>query len=416
MTTGNNLGPPGGRDDDARPKPGHAEPAATTAPRYNRKNNPPPRQCGPDPRPWRRRRAASWRLVPLDCGCRDPWPCRCTSPALSDAALDGWRDAANHVLAGGLTPLVPIEVRRALWRRQGADRLLAERLHQACGEVVVMTATVYGTPTVKRTVFATPRAAEFLELRALQAQTGQPVEAFGHVVVKELLDNALDAAETAGRAPIVDIGTRTDDGVMFVTVSDNGAGITPATVTDLCDFTMLVSDKARYRGPARGAQGNALKTLLGIPYALNLTDPVIIESTGIRHELQVTVDPVGDVVVTHQTTTSDRAVGTSVTVPLPAHLDIDAGRWAYGAALVNPHATITAIDHADSDTDSDTGFYKPSGEVWSKWTPSRRPRRTGTTGPRSRRWCTAISARSAARVSMCRSGGSSPSSTACRAA
>ena len=43
---------------------------------------------------------------------------------------------------------------------------------------------VYRTPTVERTVFATPRAAEFLELRALQAQTGQPVEAFGHVVVK----------------------------------------------------------------------------------------------------------------------------------------------------------------------------------------------------------------------------------------
>jgi hypothetical protein len=25
----------------------------------------------------RRRREASYRLPPLDCGCRDPWPCRC---------------------------------------------------------------------------------------------------------------------------------------------------------------------------------------------------------------------------------------------------------------------------------------------------------------------------------------------------
>ena len=144
---------------------------------------------------------------------------------------------------------------------------------------------VYRTPTVERTVFATPRAAEFLELRALQAQTGQPVEAFGHVVVKELLDNALDGAETAGRAPNIDITTRTDDGITFVTVTDNGAGITPATVDDVCDFTVLVSDKARYRGPARGAQGNALKTLLGIPYALGITEPVVIESAGIHHEL-----------------------------------------------------------------------------------------------------------------------------------
>ena len=144
-------------------------------------------------------------------------------------------------------------------------------------------------PTVRRTVFSTPRSGEFLELRALQAQTGQPAEALGHVVVKELTDNALDAAETANRAPVVDIATRTDDEVTFVTVSDNGAGITPATVADLCDFNMLVSDKARYRGPTRGAQGNAFKTLLGIPYALGVTEPVVIESAGVRHELRVTV-------------------------------------------------------------------------------------------------------------------------------
>ena len=187
-------------------------------------------------------------------------------------------------------------------------------------------------PAIKRTVFSTPRSAEFLELRALQAQTGQHAEEFGHVVVKELLDNALDAAETASRTPVIDIATRTDkyNEITFVTVSDNGAGITPATVTGLCDFTMLVSDKARYRGPTRGAQGNALKTLLGIPYALGVAEPVVIESAGVRHELRVTVDRLGDVVVTHEETVSDRAVGTSVTVPLPADLDIDAaavGVW-----------------------------------------------------------------------------------------
>ena len=68
-------------------------------------------------------------------------------------------------------------------------------------------------PTVKRTVFSTPRSGEFLELRALQAQTGQPAEAFGHVVVKELLDNALDAAETAGRAPVIEIATPVSENV-----------------------------------------------------------------------------------------------------------------------------------------------------------------------------------------------------------
>ena len=148
------------------------------------------------------------------------------------------------------------------------------------------------------------RSGEFLELRALQAQTGQHVDAFGDVVVKELLDNALDAAETASREPVIEIATRTDDNrdITFVTVSDNGAGISSDIVTRLLDFDRLVSDKARYRSPTRGAQGNAFKTLLGIPYALGVAEPVVIESAGVRHELRVTLDRGGDVVVTHETT------------------------------------------------------------------------------------------------------------------
>jgi hypothetical protein len=138
--------PPG--DDDGRPPPGepaHAEqvvatttstPATIKTSRAVFDSKPDaPRQC-PETRPWWRRRLAAQRVVPLDCGCGDPWLCRCTQPPLSDHALDGWRDAAQHILDCGQIPLVPLEIRRALWRRQGSDRLLAERLHQACGEVV----------------------------------------------------------------------------------------------------------------------------------------------------------------------------------------------------------------------------------------------------------------------------------------
>ncbi|PBJ42962.1 hypothetical protein BB737_05655 [Mycobacterium avium subsp. hominissuis] len=80
-----------------------------------------------------RRREAAARSLPLDCGCRDPWPCRCTEPPLDDRQLDSWRDAALHVLRADLVPVLPIEVRRALWRRGGPDRVLAELLHDACG-------------------------------------------------------------------------------------------------------------------------------------------------------------------------------------------------------------------------------------------------------------------------------------------
>lgn len=77
-----------------------------------------------------RRRAASQRLVSLDCGCKDSWTCRCTEPPLSEHAVDGWRDAAQHLLDRGETPVLPIEVLRSLYRRGGSDRVLAEHLHQ----------------------------------------------------------------------------------------------------------------------------------------------------------------------------------------------------------------------------------------------------------------------------------------------
>lgn len=95
----------------------------------------PPKVCHHHIAALRRRRDAAHRSEELDCGCRDPWPCRCTDPPLSENALDGYRAAALHILNGGATPLLPIEVRRALWRRGSDDRKLAELLHKACGGV-----------------------------------------------------------------------------------------------------------------------------------------------------------------------------------------------------------------------------------------------------------------------------------------
>jgi hypothetical protein len=47
--------------------------------------------------------------------------------------IDAGRDAALHILAHGNVPVLKFEVLRALWRRGGADRVLAEQLHEACG-------------------------------------------------------------------------------------------------------------------------------------------------------------------------------------------------------------------------------------------------------------------------------------------
>ncbi|MGW3542049.1 hypothetical protein ACWDNI_16100 [Nocardia niigatensis] len=72
----------------------------------------------------RNRRAAACRMVG-----GDPWPRQYESDAEPTAAqLSAWADAANHVAADGLCPVVPREILRLLWKRGGSDRQLAEQI------------------------------------------------------------------------------------------------------------------------------------------------------------------------------------------------------------------------------------------------------------------------------------------------
>lgn len=73
-------------------------------------------------------------MAPLDCGRPDPR--HHVELPLTERQLDGWRDAAETILAHGMTPILPVAAQRALWRRSGTDRELAERLHQPCKEAV----------------------------------------------------------------------------------------------------------------------------------------------------------------------------------------------------------------------------------------------------------------------------------------
>jgi DNA topoisomerase VI subunit B len=58
-------------------------------------------------------------------------------------------------------------------------------------------------PSLVRLVFKTSRLAEFCSQKELVNQTGHSVEAWPLVILKELVDNALDAAEEAEIAPAI---------------------------------------------------------------------------------------------------------------------------------------------------------------------------------------------------------------------
>ena len=72
---------------------------------------------------------------------------------------------------------------------------------------------------------------------------------------------------------------------------DNGPGMPPETVADILDFSSRVSSREAYVAPDRGAQGNALKTILAMPFVLDgAAGHVEICARGLRHRIAFTVD------------------------------------------------------------------------------------------------------------------------------
>jgi len=237
---------------------------------------------------------------------------------------------------------------------------------------------------LERTTFETSRAAEYFDARQLSTLTGVAQDEFASVVLKELIDNALDACEAHEVTPevVVEIaaqqahytdGSTRDDGLLNIAITDNGTGIPPETVRKVLNFETRTSDKAAYRSPTRGAQGNALKTVIGIPYALGYESPIYITGQGVRHAIEPSVDPAGVVRVSHKETTSEQA-GTRVELTIPYYLteytkqDFDPIHWVRSFAAFNPHATFSYQGNLRVFKGSE--MYKSTRETTKKYVPN----------------------------------------------
>ena len=109
---------------------------------------------------------------------------------------------------------------------------------------------------------------------------------------------------------------------MKINVSDNGNGIPPEVVDRILDFNTRTTSKAFYRTPTRGQMGNALKTIFGIPFALsqlseeNTVEPIIIETQGVKHTIDIKADPTGELKLNYDTEPIGNNVGTCITTVL----------------------------------------------------------------------------------------------------
>jgi hypothetical protein len=150
-------------------------------------------------------------------------------------------------------------------------------------------------------------------------QTGHEVWQWPLVVLKETVDNALDACEGAEIAPAVWIDVKNNS----IIIQDNGPSIPAKTIDGVLDYSIRVSSREAYVAPTRGAQGNALKAISAMAYALdergeNAIGRTIIEGHGVAHHIAFTVDHVKqEPKITHTTKPSSVVQGAKITVTLP---------------------------------------------------------------------------------------------------
>jgi DNA topoisomerase VI subunit B len=142
-----------------------------------------------------------------------------------------------------------------------------------------------------RVAFTVSRLAEFCGTKELVAQTGHAVEDWPVAIMKELTDNALDACEEANIPPVINIVVSPETGE--ISISDNGPGMPVSTIRGVVDYSRRVSSREAYCSPTRGAQGNALKTIVAMPFALDGNRGVtVIEAHGQAHEIVFAMDQV----------------------------------------------------------------------------------------------------------------------------
>ena len=145
------------------------------------------------------------------------------------------------------------------------------------------------TKQLQRTTFSTSRLLDFASEKELIAQTGHAVDDWPLVIVKELVDNAIDACEEAGIAPVIAVdGRRRRNHRQRQRSWPAGRRRSRASSTSRSGC----SSREAYVSPTRGAQGNALKTIVAMPFVLSDGErgEVEIEARGSRHSIDFAVD------------------------------------------------------------------------------------------------------------------------------
>ena len=137
-------------------------------------------------------------------------------------------------------------------------------------------------------LFARADSSLYTSLATLPQRAGVPASMLPWLVVKELCDNGLDAADAAARPGAVEIDI---DHHGNLTIADKGAGIpdaTPEQIAHLFSVARPMLSSKLLRRPTRGAVGNGLRVCLG--YLTATRGRLAIETGSLRVELAPEID------------------------------------------------------------------------------------------------------------------------------
>lgn len=194
--------------------------------------------------------------------------------------------------------------------------------------------------------------ADYFSLEGLQRLTATKPENLDRLIIKELIDNALDICDETDnlRTPTVSVNVSRINGKLMIQIDDNGSGITEEGIKKITDFRHFYSSRFHYKFATRGALGNAWKAIIGANYALSRAKhteqvPITVSSGTSKYEIHGEYDGEASVPAPCQNEIKKR-IGTSVHVALPLYGedwgDPDRYRSNIEAfAFFNPQARIT---------------------------------------------------------------------------
>ncbi|OYT65789.1 DNA topoisomerase VI subunit B [Candidatus Bathyarchaeota archaeon ex4484_205] len=210
--------------------------------------------------------------------------------------------------------------------------------------------------------------AQYFERNLHQLGFGDPEHALLQTL-KELTDNALDAAEAGNILPEVKVNVialdktydfsrlkerRISARFFKVSVEDNGIGILPDRIAD-CFGTLLYGSKFFILRQSRGQQGVGASAALLYSQLTSLQPAVIISKISggkaIYVELKIDVEKNKPDILVMKETKWNKKHGTRIELITPGRFTARVERYFRELAIGNPHATIMvrAIKEPDGD-------------------------------------------------------------------